>query len=281
LDGSFAFQDYAIAKWFYHVNAWVGSGAKFLDEGKDLPEQLQNIFRAMDDFMARYSEVDWSSGLVDDCKTKCSVFAHLDLHDHVVALTSHIYTFQQRGFKAQHKISIDDLSKALDRNRKILEVFPKTKPGPTADEKTVYARFYDEERRFKCTRITCRYFSEGFKDEKARKRHVNIHDRPFQCEIPDCLGAEGFANSKDLEKHTRAFHPEISDLAEKFISDTVKREKTNHVCSLCGKTFSRNFHRKNHELSHRGERPHECAECGKAFTRLNDLKRHQKIHDRK
>jgi hypothetical protein len=174
LDGSFAFQDYAIAKWFYHVNSWVGSGARFLDEATDMPGQLDGIFQAMEEFMTRYSVVDWSSGLMEDCKSKCSVFRHLDLHDHLVELTSHIYTFQQR-FKAQHKISIDDLWKTLDRNRKILEEFPKTKPGPTADEKIAYARFYDEERRFKCTRITCRYFSEGFKDEKARKRHVNIH----------------------------------------------------------------------------------------------------------
>jgi hypothetical protein len=281
LDGSIAFQDYAIAKWFHHVNAWVGHGAGFLAQANDPQEQLQGIFKAMDDFMMRYGEVDWSNGLVDDCKTKCSMFEHLDLHGHLVELTSHIYTFQQKGFDAQHKISIPDLSKALDLNRKILEEFPKTKPGPTLHEKEAYNRFYNEERRFKCTRITCRYFSEGFKDEKARKRHVNIHERPFQCDIPDCLGAEGFANSKDLERHTRAYHPEISDLAVKFITATAKRETTNHACSMCGKTFSRNFHRKNHELSHRGERPHECPECGKAFTRLNDLKRHQKIHDRK
>ncbi|KAI4607899.1 hypothetical protein J4E83_009443 [Alternaria metachromatica] len=281
LDGSIAFQDYAIAKWFHHVNAWVGQGERFLDEANDATGQLQSIFKAMDDFMTRYGDVDWSNGLVDDCKTKCRVFEHLDLHDHLVELTSHIYTFQQKGFDAQHKISIEDLSKALERNRKALEIFPKSKPGPTAHEKEAYKRFYDEERRFKCTRITCRYFSEGFKDEKARNRHVNIHERPFQCEVPDCLGAEGFANAKDLERHTRAFHPEMSDLAEKFITATTKREASTHACTMCGKTFSRNFHRKNHELSHRGERPHECPECGKAFTRLNDLKRHQKIHDRK
>ena len=281
LDGSIAFQDYAIAKWFHHVNAWVGQGGTFLDDANDAAGQLQSIFKAMDEFMTRYGGVNWSHNLVDDCKAKCRVFEHLDLHDHLVELTSHIYTFQQKGFDAQHKISIEDLSKALERNRKALEMFPKTKPGPTAHEKETYKRFYDEERRFKCTRITCRYFSEGFKDEKARKRHVDIHDRPFQCEVPDCLGAEGFANAKDLERHTRAFHPEMSDLAEKFITATAKPKASTLACTMCGKTFSRNFHRKNHELSHRGERPHECPECGKAFTRLNDLKRHQKIHDRK
>ncbi|RYN73552.1 hypothetical protein AA0120_g12593 [Alternaria tenuissima] len=281
LDGSLAFQDYAIAKWFHHINAWVSSGTKFLEEAQDQVALLAGIFNAMEDFMTRYSEVDWSKGLVDDCKTKCRVFEHLGLYEHVVQLTSHIYTFQQKGFDAAHKISIPDLSEALDRNRKMLEEFHKAKPGPTAEEKTAYSKFYNEKRRYKCTRITCRYFSEGFKDEKSRKRHVNIHERPYQCEIPDCVGAEGFVNAKDLEKHTRTFHPDKSDLAETFISAIApKRGNTNHACSICGKTFSRSYHRRDHELSHKGERPHECEECGKAFTRLNDLTRHKKIHDR-
>ncbi|RYN16465.1 hypothetical protein AA0112_g12495 [Alternaria arborescens] len=281
LDGSLAFQDYAIAKWFHHINAWVASGTKFLEEAQDQVALLSAIFNAMEDFMTRYSEVDWAKGLVDDCKTKCRVFEHLGLYEHVVQLTSHIYTFQQKGFDASHKISISDLSEALDRNRKMLEEFHKAKPGPTAEEKTAYSKFYNEKRRYKCTRITCRYFSEGFKDEKSRERHVNIHERPYQCEIPDCVGAEGFVNEKDLEKHTRTFHPDKSDLAETFISAIApKRGNTNHACSICGKTFSRSYHRRDHELSHKGERPHECEECGKAFTRLNDLTRHKKIHDR-
>lgn len=281
LDGLMAFQDYAIAKWFHHVNAWVASGTMFLQEAIDQPARLEGIFKAMDEFMMHYSEVDWENGIVEDCKAQCKVFEHLTLYEHILLLTSHIYTFQRKGFEARHKISMRDLSIALDRNRQILEEFPKSKPSPTADEKTAYNMFYDEERRFKCTRVTCRYFSEGFKDDKSRNRHVNIHERPYQCEIPDCLGAEGFANQKDLEKHTRTFHPDISDLAEKFVSTvTTKRGNTNHACSICGKTFSRSYHRRDHELSHKGERPHECAECGKAFTRLNDLTRHQKIHDR-
>ncbi|CAN9394852.1 unnamed protein product [Alternaria alternata] len=281
LEGSLAFQDYAIAKWFHHVNAWVASGTKFLEEAPDQVALLDGILHAMREFMMRYSELDWANGQVDDCKTKCKVFEHLGLYEHVVQLTSHIYTFQQKGFEAQHKISIPDLSEALDRNRKILEEFHKAKPGPTAEEKATYSKFYNEKRRFKCTRITCRYFSEGFKDEKSRKAHVNLHERPHQCEIPDCLGAEGFVNAKDLEKHTRTFHPERSDLAETFISAIApKRGNTNHACSICGKTFSRSYHRRDHELSHKGERPHECAECGKAFTRLNDLTRHKRIHDR-
>ena len=279
LDGQFAFQDYAVAKWFYHLNAWAGSGEVFLSEAENQTQQLDDILVAMDDFMNRYDQVDWEKGLVGDCKSNCSVFERHRLYDHLVQLTSHIYTFQQKGFEARHKISIQSLETALLRNRKIQEEFPTTKPAPTTDEKAAYSRYYDGERPFKCTRITCRYFSEGFKDKSLRQKHVNVHDRPYQCEVLYCVGAEGFANQRDLEKHKRAFHPDMSDLADVFIAANPNRA-TNHACSICGQTFTRNFARKNHELSHLGEKPHECAECGRAFTRRSDLKRHQKLHEK-
>ena len=276
-EGHFAFQDYAVAKWFHHVNAFVHNGQKFLDEAIDADSHLDRLSAALDDFMGRYSEEDWGSGLVQDCRSTCSVFQDYAFYDHLLLLTSHIYTFQQKGFEARHKISIKSLATALERNRKLLEE-PLDKLSK--DEKIAYSKFYDNKRRYKCTKITCRYFSQGFSEIKAKKRHINIHDRPYQCDVPDCLGNEGFANEKDLKNHTRAFHPERSDLAEIFHSSTAKRAKADHACIFCGKTFTRNFHRKNHEKSHRGERDHECPECGKAFTRLNDCKRHQKLHER-
>jgi hypothetical protein len=277
LQGHFAFQDYAVAKWFHHVNAFVNNGSKFLNEAVNRSEQLNALAIALDEFMDRYGEEDWDDGLVQDCKNTCSVFGEYPIFESLLLLTSHIYRFQQKGFEARHKISIPSLENALERNRKLLEELP---AKLTNTELDAYCRFYDHKRRYKCTKITCRYFSQGFSDVKAKKRHINIHDRPFQCEVSDCLGAEGFANEKDLKNHTRAFHPEMSDLAETFNSSTTKRAKADHACTFCGKTFTRKFHCQNHENSHRGERPYECPECGKAFTRMNDCKRHQKLHER-
>ncbi|KAI8940928.1 hypothetical protein NX059_002183 [Plenodomus lindquistii] len=278
LEGNLAFEDYAVANWFHHLTAWANSGEKFLNEVPNRDQLLADITDAMDDFMTQYQEEQWDQGIIDVCKVRCGVFSSHNLYDNLVALMSHIYAFQTKGFDARHTISITSLSLALDRNRKMLEQLP----SKLNDfEKVTYRKFYDDERLYKCSRITCRYFSEGFRDQKARKRHVDIHNRPYQCEVLDCLGTEGFASQKDLDKHTRGYHPERSDLAETFRSATAKRANASHACTMCGKTFTRNFHRKNHEASHRGEKPHECAECGRAFTRLNDLKRHQKLHDRK
>ncbi|PVI07637.1 C2H2 domain-containing protein [Periconia macrospinosa] len=279
IEGHFAFQDYAVAKWFYHLNAFVETGRDLLEGEKAAPGLLSEISSAMVMFLTRYNdeEDDFYEDIVDECRSKCEAFRDQDFYEDLVALQSHIYKVQTKGFNARHKISIDKLEKALMRNRELLESLP---PKLSAEEYARFCQFYDGVRRFKCTRITCLYFSEGFKEAKSRKRHVNIHDRPFQCEVPDCLGANGFANSKDLEKHTRAFHPDISDLAERFNAITTKKTKTDHTCTICGKSFTRKQIMVDHIRSHRGERPHECEECGKAFTRKNDKTRHAKIHAR-
>ncbi|UPX12310.1 uncharacterized protein EKO05_0002864 [Ascochyta rabiei] len=279
LEGHLTFQDYAVAKWFHHVNAFVSSGPKFMQESPSRDTYLDNMNTALEDFMLRYGDANWGQNIVEDCRTNCSAFQGLPVHDRLMELTSHIFTFQQRGFDARHDVSIKSLAAALERNRKLLEELPSSKMFDN-DDLVRYCQFYDHERVFKCTKITCRYFSEGFKDAKARKKHVNIHERPFHCEVPDCLGGEGFLNAGDLQRHLRAFHPEMSDLAETFNSVTKPRAKTDHACAICGKTFTRSFARRNHENSHRGVRPHECPECGKAFTRANDLVRHQKLHER-
>jgi hypothetical protein len=277
LKGHFAFQDYAVAKWFHHVNAFVNNGQRFLREAEHVEDHVETFSTALEDFIGRYEEEFQSDELVQECRTTCRVFEEYGLYENLLMLTSHIYTFQKKGFDARHKISIQGLATALERNRNLLEDYP---AELDKSQQAAYCRFYDEKRRYKCTKITCRYFSQGFIDAKAKKRHVNIHDRPYQCDVSDCTGAEGFANEKDLRNHTRVFHPEMSDLAETFNSATVKRAKADHACSYCGKTFTRSFHRKNHEKSHLGQRDYECPECGKAFTRANDCKRHQKLHER-
>lgn len=199
LEGHFAFQDYAIAKWFHHVTAFVSSGSKFLQESVARNTYLEDLTIALEDFMTQYSDTDWDKTTVDECKTSCSPFQGLVLHDRLVLITSHIYTVQKKGFEAKHEVSIKSLASALERNRKILEELPSSKQFGSNDLAR-YCKFYDKERLYKCNKITCRYFSEGFRESKARKKHVNIHERPHHCDVPDCIGCEGFVNQRDLQR---------------------------------------------------------------------------------
>jgi hypothetical protein len=200
LRGHLAFQDYAIAKWFYHVNAFVKSGPEFLREAHNKDDHLEILYKALEDFTGRFDNDDekWGSTVIEDCKKSCRAFENLDLHDYLVDITSHIYIHQGKGSDARHKISVKGLGEALVRNRKLLEDLP-THLGP--DDLDSYCRFHDAQRRFKCDRITCRFFFEGFKSAKDRDKHVKFHTRPFHCDVPDCLGAEGFVNQANLDRY--------------------------------------------------------------------------------
>lgn len=197
LEGQFAFQDYAVAKWFQHLNAFVQFSKELLKDWTKAEELVREMSLAIDNFMDQYHEENFheSENIVEECRDMCKVFEEQDFYEDLVALTSHIYTFTK--FEARHKVSIKSFDDALTRNRKFVEDTASKLKG--ADQE-IFKQFYDIEKPYKCTKITCMYFSEGFRESRAKKRHVNIHDRPFQCEVPDCLGAEGFANSNDLEK---------------------------------------------------------------------------------
>lgn len=49
-------------------------------------------------------------------------------------------------------------------------------------------------------------------------------------------------------------------------------------CGICGKSFKKQIHVRNHLRTHTGERPYQCSDCGKTFTSLANLTRHNLTH---
>lgn len=206
LAGHLGFQDYAIAKWFHHVNAFIDKGKDVMerrDEGstpsvrEDVDKLLRELTAALEDFRSTFGD-DWDDNFAEYCMQKCQPFEGEEFYDDLVEVAGHIHASHKKGFEARHDISIAGLKAALERNRKLLEELP---PKLSKTELATYRQFYDDERRFKCNKITCDYFWGGFKDHKARKRHINMHDRPYQCDVVGCVGFEmGFPNNTDLEK---------------------------------------------------------------------------------
>lgn len=64
----------------------------------------------------------------------------------------------------------------------------------------------------------------------------------------------------------------------------VHHRRTSHVaerkfmCGVCGKSFKKHIHVRNHIRTHTGERPFQCSDCGKTFSSLANLVRHNLIH---
>lgn len=50
------------------------------------------------------------------------------------------------------------------------------------------------------------------------------------------------------------------------------------ICGICGKSFKKQIHVRNHIRTHTGERPFQCSDCGKTFSSLANLMRHNLIH---
>ncbi|KXS19944.1 hypothetical protein M427DRAFT_152364 [Gonapodya prolifera JEL478] len=50
------------------------------------------------------------------------------------------------------------------------------------------------------------------------------------------------------------------------------------LCNYCGRTFTRIYNLKSHELIHTGHRRFSCDICGISFQRNFDLKRHSRLH---
>jgi predicted RNA-binding Zn-ribbon protein involved in translation (DUF1610 family) len=289
VQGYLVFQDYAVANWSHHLRNMVEIGQQLFAESsetqnglqEEVREAVQELNEALWEFTSNYDE-DLVEEPIDELSEEaCKAFRQYEFYSSLQLLWSHAHLHQQKDFEARNDVSLKVLGSVLVRNRKLLEDLTSS-PALLAQERNSLAAFYGD-KRYKCPKVTCYYFHEGFKDAKSRKLHINRHDRPFRCIFPDCSLADfGFGSSKELEKHTRLFHPSADDMGMTFaVPKAVPAAKMGFACTLCPKRFTRSFHLRNHIRTHNGQRPFACSECGKAFTRSNDCRRHEKIHARR
>jgi C2H2-type zinc finger len=278
--GYFAFQDYAVANWSHHCCAMVEAGQQLLAADPETKDAIQELEEALHDFAAYYEEDLCREAVVDSCERACEAFKWCNFHTSLQLVWSHIYRHQQRGFDARNDVSLKVLSEALTRNRNLLEDLTSS-ANLWLSRQNDLDSFYGD-KRYKCPKLTCYHFHEGFKDARSRLLHINRHDRPFRCSFPDCSTADsGFGSSKDIGKHMKSFRPEVSDQAVTFAAAETTPARKGWACHLCEKSFTRGFALRSHIRTHNDQRPFACSECGKAFTRDNDCKRHEKIHARR
>ncbi|XP_022214655.2 zinc finger protein 724 [Drosophila obscura] len=59
---------------------------------------------------------------------------------------------------------------------------------------------------------------------------------------------------------------------------TKQRQRSPHVCDVCGRRFSEAYNLRIHKMTHTDEKPHVCDGCGKGFRQLNKLRIHYVTH---
>lgn len=205
-------------------------------------------------------------------------FSGLPFYGNLVILWNHIYTHQKDTYDVRNTVGITQLDKALRENRRTLE--ENFTPSSEAWLNDTIEDYYGPNL-FKCKRVLCKFFYQGYDRKKDRETHDARHDRPYRCPLNCTLAPNGFSSNKDREKHIRTYHPDQSEGPSIFEPMRSKTGEPRFTCAMCGKNFTRKITLKGHERSHFGERPYACSNCGKKFARLNDCRRHEKIHSRR
>lgn len=100
--------------------------------------------------------------------------------------------------------------------------------------------------------------SSGAADSAEAASAASSDQGPFLCR--SC--PQTFFSQLQLVQHRRKSHAN----ERKFI------------CGICGKSFKKHIHVRNHIRIHTGERPFQCSDCGKTFSSLANLMRHNLIH---
>ncbi|KAK5653815.1 hypothetical protein OQA88_7973 [Cercophora sp. LCS_1] len=215
-----------------------------------------------------------------DPANDCHALKDRPFYQDLVVLWTHIWKHRKADYKERYKVSLPNLDKALENSRKKIEELAR-------DESKVdlLVQRYGE-RYFKCQRITCDFFHEGFETKSELDSHSNRHDRPYHCPSETCsMQPFGFSTNKDKDKHIRNYHPELSDGQAQFKHGPPGGKNpvpdAKHKCNICNKSFTRQSILKEHTDAHYGERKHACETCGRRFTRANDRNRHRKIHVRR
>ncbi|KAE8408885.1 hypothetical protein BDV37DRAFT_268086 [Aspergillus pseudonomiae] len=275
--GDFAFQDYAVAAWFLHIGTLIEKKHDFLEEGMNGQDRVARISREFEHFVGFYQasfSVDGSS-ILEQVWIDCAFFQQYPFYYNLVRIWNHICCSQRGDLESRNNVSIPLLKETLARNRKLLEDL-------STDDTVVLSRLYDEYP-FRCPKVLCFYFHEGFKNAIARDKHDDHHNRPFRCTVENCtMNGMGFAKKSRLTAHMKRFHPEEGDLGETFTPYERKRPVgARYECPICGQRLARKNILQDHKRIHTGEKPFRCSECGKGFARSNDKKRHEKIHEKR
>lgn len=294
LGGYYGFMDYAIAYWVRHVEeAAVGA-----HEGDAMIQDLAESLTVLLDvhFTVPAKQLHISEGN----KKRLQVFESLprfhDLEQAVVWARKEL-TFFGETRESEKALDLGCVVRNARSELERLVEGARNKPTKQADElEAMYGP-----KPFKCSRLSCRYFYDGFTTAQQREQHHDKHLLPFRCTFIGCPRSSlGMATERELEKHVRETHrapaddefPSLGELSgqedtagpakgqKRQATPKAKRPQvTEWTCDRCSRVFRKKFNLKSHMVTHSDERGFSCGTCDLAFARESDRNRHEKTHE--
>lgn len=75
------------------------------------------------------------------------------------------------------------------------------------EENALIRNLHGKELTYKCPKVWCDCFSNGFDNDEDRQKHVDSHDRPFRCPEEGCFAFQlGYSSEHKLEEHRLKYH---------------------------------------------------------------------------
>ncbi|XPS93405.1 hypothetical protein M3J09_002762 [Ascochyta lentis] len=273
--GDYAFADYASCFWATHLVEGICHIAH------NASCNLQDLMEAIDTFII----VHWASrpDLLTVSKTLQMQLAPLNHYGEYSKICQAIVSTKNQLLstgKGPLNDEVLHISKVMSSLRSEMELFAKAPDTTTLQRDDIHS-FYGPNL-FKCARLNCRFYYEGFATEHQRKQHNDKHERAFLCPEKGCPWATiGYPTAKELRAHTKECHEEPEYPEEDHeASESLTRGKQpqSFQCTLCPKRFTRAFNLRAHLRTHTEERPFVCSVCDKTWARKGDRNRHERLH---
>lgn len=279
LKGDPGFVDYSIISWTQHVENTLLSHSSLTSPLSELEESLAVFF-----------ECHWREPTSNAAAEIFPLECVQKLKDEDVRFKCEKSILAWRAMCSKHDADSrthapNDLFKVLDRIRRMTEEL--------ADDTSLMPKLqqYYGTKLYKCARVYCRWFHEGFNSARHLEYHKQKHERSHYCPEGGCYRATlGFVSKADLDKHIKDYHkfgpsdddfPEFDQGKTKQTQLAGQKRPGDNICHICHKTFSKPSNLQTHLKIHSKDRVRfACSTCGKEFVRQTDLARHVSTHFR-
>jgi DNA-directed RNA polymerase subunit RPC12/RpoP len=292
LEGYYAFMDYAVTYWVRHLEACLVFLGKEDSGVVDISGALENFIEL------HYTAPATRLPITKRNAARLRCLEGLDCYDELQrAVRSTRKQLSFYGELDEDEVALD-LGNIVKGVREALEkLVLKAQSGDGTCEKL--EKYYGSNL-FKCPRLSCKFFSNGFATATQRDQHLGKHQRPFRCTVSGCPnGTIGMSSERELQKHTKEAHGEVQygdefpdedeEIAqspfqalptrlESPAASSLGNAQENHDSESDVVVQSMGLGRRRLRLSNKRRRQYKCQHCGKIFHRKFNLDSHLHTH---
>lgn len=287
--GYFAFLDYSIGHWIRHLEAGL---TDTVDQDEEVLKDLSDCIQTFLDLHFRRPSALTAFQVSQGSLRRLSIFQHRSYYsDLQLAVTSARKQLSFHGDMKSSEILLDLEDIAISTRSILEEAYTRE---DDCEWKAKFEQMYGT-KIYKCPKLSCHAFHDGFLTAKERDMHVNKHNRPFRCNITGCPQEFfGFNTSGDLDKHMKKTHVVQRDEAGVFLEES-------EILEACDDTDQSNDDKIHAQDSAQETAPpqpqhpateehcqveletaqtsYPCPDCSKVFRRKYNLQAHMVIHN--